>query len=303
MAHVELMGGGRRKRRWRGGVIASRTKYDNPSKSESSQILPQKTCDTRTRRYLGATLMKKKLYVILGIVVAVVLIGYFGLSYFLGSVVKAGVNTFGPKLTQTKVELAGAHISPFTGSGTLQGLYVGNPKGWSSDKAFYLGKIHVSLQPFSVLGDHIVINEIIIDRPEFVYETKIISSNIKDLLKNIEAFTGEGGKTAETKSGKPIKFVVKKFRLTNGKATLGVGPTALPVPLPPISLDNLGVSEGGITPDQMATAVMKSVLNSIVGATAKAATQVGSTVGASAADAASKTTEKISDGFKKLLGK
>lgn len=278
-------------------------KYDNLPKSESSQNMPGRTCGAAKATYVADTPMKKKTTVLLGIVAIIVVVGYFGLSYFLGSVVKAGVNTFGPKLTQTKVELAGAHISPFTGSGTLTGLYVGNPKGWSSDKAFYLGKIHVSIQPFSVLGDHIVINEIIIDQPEFVYETKLISSNIKDLLKNIEAFTGEGGQAAETKSGKPIKFVVKKFRLTNGKATLGVGPTALPLPLPPISLDNLGVSEGGITPDQMVGAVMKSVLNSIVGATAKAATKVGSTVGATAADAAGKTTEKIGEGLKKLFGK
>lgn len=247
--------------------------------------------------------MNKKLRLVLLVIAGLALLVYVGLTFFLGSIVKAGVNSFGPKLTQTKVELAGATISPLTGSGTLTGLFVGNPAGWSSDKAFYLGKIHVDVQPFSVLGDHIVINEITIDQPEFVYETKIISSNIKDLLKNIEEFSGGGGKGATTKSGKPIKFVVKKFRLTNGKATLGVGPAALPLPLPTISLDDLGVKEGGITPDQLATAVMKNVLGSIVEASAKAALKVGSTTGAAAADAASSAAKKTGDGLKKLFGK
>jgi hypothetical protein len=223
--------------------------------------------------------------------IAVVAI-YVGLMFFLGSIVKTGVNTFGPKLTKTKVELAGATLSPLTGSGTLTGLVVGNPKGWSDNDAFRLGKVHLSVAPFSIFGDHIVINEIIIDGPEFLYETKIVASNIKDLLKNIEEFSGGADKGAQTKSGQPIKFVVKKFRLTNGVARLGVGAAALPVPLPPIAMDDLGVKEGGITPDQLAGAVMKNVLGGIVAGTGEALKKVGATAGATA-----------TEGLKKLFTK
>lgn len=249
--------------------------------------------------------MNKKLLYVGGGLLVVAAGVYFGLAFFLGHVVQAGVNSFGPKLTKTKVELAGARISPFTGTGTLTGLFVGNPEGWNADRAFYLGKIHVDVEPFSVLGDHVVINEVSIDQPEFVYETKLVSSNIKDLLKNIEEFTGGGTKTADTpttKSGKPIKFVVKKFRITNAKATLGVGPAAIPLPLPPINLDNLGVAEGGITPDQVAGAVMKQVLANIVTASAQALTKVGGTAGATAVESAKDAAKKAGDGLKKLFG-
>lgn len=242
----------------------------------------------------------KKFLKVTSLLVLIIVIGlYFGLTFFMGSIVKAGVTSFGPKLTQTRVEVATATISPLTGSGTLTGFVVGNPEGWSEANAFTLGKVHVDLEPFSIFGDHIVINEIIIDGPEFLYETRFVSSNIKDLLKNIESFTGTG---TTTKDGKPIKFVVKKFRLTNGKARLGVGPTAIPVPMLPISIDNLGVKEGGITPDQLATAVMNSILSDIVSATTKAALQVGSTTGAAAADAAGDAVKKTGEGIKKLFG-
>lgn len=240
---------------------------------------------------------------ILLITVAIVLIGYFGLSFFLGSVVKAGVNSFAPKLTQTKVELQGARISPFTGSGTLSTLTVGNPEGWSDHNALSFGKIHVDVKPFSIFGDHIIINEIIIDQPVFLYETKIISSNIKDLLNNIEEFAGQGDKGAATKSGQPIKFVVKKFRLTNGTAKLGVGVGAIPVPLPTISMDDLGVKEGGITPDQLAGKVMQNVLGSIVTATGKAALKTGGTVGSGAVNATGNALKKTGEGIKNLFGK
>jgi len=243
--------------------------------------------------------MKLLKLAVLGLLVLLVG-GYFVVAYTLGSVVKAGVNNFGPKLTQTKVMLDGAVISPLTGSGTLSGLAVDNPRGWTEGRAFYLGKVSIDLQPMSVFGDHIVINELVIDQPEFAYETKIVSSNIKDLLKNIEEFTG-AGKAPTTKEGQPIKFVVKKFRMTNAKATLGAAGAALPVPLPPISLDNLGVAEGGITADQLATALMKNVLGSIVSGTANALGQVGSTSGATAVEKTKEAAKKAGESLKKLF--
>lgn len=246
--------------------------------------------------------MNKKILFVGGSVVAVALVGYVVATFFLGSIVRKGVTSFGPTLTKTKVELASAAISPFTGSGTLTGLVVGNPEGWSANDAFRLGKVHIDLEPFSIFGDHIVINEIVIDGPEFRYETKIIASNIKDLLKNIEEFTGGGGQAAATKSGKPIKFVVKKFRMANGTAKLGVGPTAIAVPLPPIAIDDLGVSEGGISPDELVGAVMKNVLGSIVAGSAKAVFQTGSTLGAGAAEGVSDAAKKAGEGLRNLFG-
>ncbi|MFI5336121.1 MAG: hypothetical protein ACHQ5A_05030 [Opitutales bacterium] len=244
--------------------------------------------------------MKKTLVLVLLAGVA----AYIGLVFFLGSIVKAGVNGFGPRLTKTKVELGAATLSPLTGSGTLSNLVVGNPAGWSDHNAFALGQVHVKVAPFSLFGDHIVIDEILIDGPEFLYETKVVSSNIKDLLKNIDEFSGgqNAGKTPAAKDGKPIKFVVKKFRLTNGVARLGVGAAALPVPLPPISIDDLGVKEGGITPDQLVGVMMKNVLGGIVTGTADALGKIGSTAGATAAEKTKEAAKKASDSVKKLFG-
>src|ERR1019366_7283215 len=132
----------------------------------------------------------RKLLIIGGIIVGLGIVGVGVTSFFLGNIVTAGVNNFAPRLTQTKVVLGSAAISPFSGRGTLYGLIVTNPKGWSDANLCSLGKIHVDLAPFSIFGDHIVINEIVIDAPEFNYETKIIASNVHDLLKNIEQVTG-----------------------------------------------------------------------------------------------------------------
>jgi len=239
--------------------------------------------------------MSKKFLYLGGGVLVLGLVAFVTLQFFLGSVVTAGVNNFAPQLTQTTVVLQSANISPLSGRGTLHGLVVGNPKGWSENNLCSLGKIHLDVAPFSLLGDHIIVNEIAIDAPEFNYETKIIASNVADLLKNIEAAMGGKGTTpqATTKSGQPIKFEVKKFRMTNGKVRLGVGVAAMTLPMPPIELDDLGTKEGGITPDQLVFAVMKSVTGSVVSATAAAAGQIGSTGGAATVEGLKKTGEAI----------
>ncbi|MBC8040658.1 MAG: hypothetical protein H7Y06_08960 [Opitutaceae bacterium] len=250
----------------------------------------------------------KKLLIILGCLFALVVVGALVASFFLGSMVTKGVNTFAPKVTGTVVTLDSASISPLTGSGTLKGLFVGNPAGWKSDKAFSFEKIHVSVAPTSILGDHIIVKEVLIDSPQFVYETKIISSNIKDLLAQIEKNIGGGGtpeKPADqptTKEGKPLKFEVKSFRLENAKVTLGVGPTAITMPMPPIVLVDLGTKEGGITPDQLAAKVMTNILSNITKAVANSALNVGGSAGAATSDAVSGTAKKTGDGIKKLFG-
>lgn len=239
--------------------------------------------------------MKKVLIYGLGGLVVLALVAYVTLQFFLGSIVKAGVNKFGPAITQTKVELQGAQLSPLSGAGTLNGITVGNPANWSTNNAFYLGKVHVDVQPFSIFGDHIVINELVIEQPEFNYETKIVSSNIGDLLKNIEKSMGaeKAGEEPKAKNGKPLKLEVKKFILRDGKVRVGVGAAAVTMPMPPIELTDVGTAQGGVTPAGLAFAVMRSVTASVVTASTDALKNVGSTSGAAAAEAAKQAGEAI----------
>ncbi len=248
----------------------------------------------------------KKLLVILGVLAGLALVGGLVLMFTLGPIITKGVNTFGPKITGTKVTLESVSVSPFTGSFTMKGLFVGNPEGWKSDKAFYMGKVHVSVSPLSVPGallgsGHVVVKEVLIDEPQFVYETNVVNSNIKDLLKNIEKATGGGAATPDEKPAektdkpaKQLKFEVKSFRLQNAKVTLGVGAAAATLPMPPITITDLGTKEGGITPDQAAGKVITNILGGIVSAVTHSVGQIGS----GATDAASGAVK----GLKSLFG-
>lgn len=242
--------------------------------------------------------MKKFLLFLVVGLLALVLIVYVGGQFFLGSAVEAGVNRVGPRVTQTKVHLDDAALSPLSGTGTLTGLAVGNPAGWSEGNAFYLGRVQLDVEPASVFKDTIVINRLVIDQPEITYETRVVSSNIGDLLKNIEASVGGGQEKPDDPNATPKKYIVKHFEFQNGKVTLGVGPAALPLPLPPLELNDLGVAEGGLTAGQLAVAVTRAVLPNIISATASAGGKIGGAMGGVTGDA----VKQASEGLKKFFG-
>lgn len=245
----------------------------------------------------------KKLLKILAVlfllgVIATVVVGFF----FLGPIVTKTVNTVGPKVTGTKVELDSTRVSPLTGGATLAGLFVGNPEGWTGDKAFYLGEVRASMKPTSLLGDHVIVNEVFVDGPEFVYERRLLGgSNIDALLKQIEENTG-GGATPPTTTEpdgevkKPIKFAIKSFRLQNAKMTLIAGGRTVTLPLPPLTITDLGVAEGGITADQVAAKVLKQVLRQMAPLAIETVKDIG-------AGALSGGKEGAKEALNKLLGK
>lgn len=241
--------------------------------------------------------MKKPLLIVAGALLALVLIAYVAVQFFLGSIVKTGVNRVGPRVTQTRVELADASISPLSGEGTLERFTVGNPQGWSSGNLLQVGRVHFSVEPGSLLDETIVIRELVVEQPEFVYETRLVSSNIGDLLKNIEASVGQRPETTEP-DAKPRKFIVRHFRMADAKVAIGVGPAALPLAVPGIELNDLGVREGGLTSSQLAFAVVREILPQIIAATTDAAGKIGGTMGA----AASESLKKAGENLQKFLG-
>ncbi len=241
----------------------------------------------------------RKLLIIGGTLAGLCVAAIVVASFYLGSVVTTGVNRLAPGIMQTRVVLSSATISPFSGSGTLRQLVVGNPKGWSDADLCSLRSIHVNVDPRSIFGDHVVVRDIDIDAPEFSYETRLVSSNVADLSTSISRASGSPAPAATAKSGKPVRLEVKHIRLRNGAVRLGVGTAAIRLPLPTIELTDLGTREGGVTPDRIASAVIRRVAEDIVSATTHAAGAVASTTGAAAAEGAKKAGSAI----KGLFGK
>ena len=251
----------------------------------------------------------KLLLKIAAVLVLLGLIAVVAVGFFIGPIIVKAVNTIGPRVTGTAVTLDAAKLAPLSGGGTLAGLFVGNPQGWAGDRALYIGELRASVRTLSLLGDCIEVNEVFVDGPEFVFEKSLTGgSNIESLLKQIEANTGGGTRPPEgAPAGKPLKFSVKSFRLQNAKMTLMVAGQALSVPLPPLTITDLGVAEGGITADQVAGKVLRQVLAQMIPAAAEALKNVGAGALGGAVDGVSGAAKGAGDAakgvFNKLLGK
>jgi len=229
---------------------------------------------------------KSRLLIIFGAIFVVAIVVVIAIGASLGGAVTAGVNNLAPKITGTKVTLGSASISPLTGSGTLVNLIVGNPASWSENNLASIGKVHVDVAPMSLLRDTIVIDDMVIESPEFRYETRLIASNVKDLLKHIEEVVGASSATETESSGPGKKIAVKRFILRGGKVTIGTGTAAITVPLPDLELNDLGTPENGLTPVQLVAEVSQEIVGDILGAATRALTTAGSTSGAAALEGA-----------------
>jgi hypothetical protein len=218
--------------------------------------------------------MKKKLYIVLGVIAAVALVVYLVLIFFVGSLVTTAVNKYGPQLVGTNVHLTEAHISPLSGQGSLDGMIVANPKGWSANNAFSLKSIHVAVEPSTIFSDHVVIKEIKIDSPEILYETRVLTSNIGDIVKGLQHDQAKGTTDAKTKSGTTIKFEVDHLLVQGGTIKLSIaGAGVVPLTMPTIELHDLG-KDGGITSTQLATLISETLLKTVVTSAAGAANKV-----------------------------
>jgi uncharacterized protein involved in outer membrane biogenesis len=240
--------------------------------------------------------------VILGVVVVVVA------SFFLGTIVKTGVGTVGPRLTGASVLVDDIDLSPLTGRGTIEGLVIGNPEGFQSTRAFKLDLIRVRLSVPSLFSDTILIDEITVVGPEITYERGLSGSNISVIRDNIEAFGKSGAKGKENRpageeAGKNVQ--IGNFLIRDGSVRLSASllkGEALTVPLPEIQLKDLGKESGGATVAQVSAKIFRAINGAVVKAVAGSGNLAGKGVkeiGKAAGEAGSKALE----GVRGLLGK
>ncbi len=256
-------------------------------------------------------MFKKRLIGFALLAVIIVAAIYFAGSSVLNKGIKSGVETYGPRVTQTPVTLEDVQLSILSGSGMLKGLHVGNPEGYKSENIFALGQIDLKVNTRSVFSNKIIIDHIIIKRPAMSYEKKLTTSNLKKLLENIEQFTGpssepEAGTAEEEKAGTKKQVIIKKLLIEDGTiyvGALGIGQT---IPLPRIEMENIGEGGNEITMPEVIDLVLSKVLQSIGPAIASAGELGGAAVDVlktQGLDKVGQATDLVGEGIKGLFGK
>jgi uncharacterized protein involved in outer membrane biogenesis len=241
------------------------------------------------------------------IVLAVLLIAGLVVGFLsLNRIVKKGVETVGPAMAKVEVKVKDVDLSPFSGSGKIQGLLVGNPSGFKTPAAVQADVVSMKVEPRSLMGDKVIIRSLRMEAPEITFEGDLKGNNLSKILENVQGTEEKTPATKEEAKAKTRKLQVDEFVLTGAKvhvnSPLLAGKTAT-VSIPDINLTNLGQGPEGITPAELTKRVLKEVIEGTVksiganlGDLTKGVTEGLKNVSTNAVEGA---TKKIGDLFKK----
>ncbi|NMA40091.1 MAG: AsmA family protein [Lentisphaerae bacterium] len=249
----------------------------------------------------------KKIFTILAIVIIVLVVALAIVFSSLGRIIKTGVQTVGSQVTKSQITVDDIDLSLLGGKLVIDNLVIGNPEGFKTDSAMRLGKVQVKLNPKSIFSDSIEIYEVLVDAPQITYERSLTSSNISVIQKNVNAFLpkddGKDKDKEEDKDKEPgKKVVIDQVTVSNGQinlsATLLQG-AALPVPLPTVSLVDIGKTRT-VTPPEAAAQVLSKVLSSILDVATEALKKVASAPGELLQSVTSEGTKKAEEAKKDI---
>lgn len=210
--------------------------------------------------------------------VALVAVLAAGAAIFLGQLgrlIEEGVERHGPGLTGTDVALGSASVSLFSGEGELTNLRIGNPEGYSDDRAFDLGRVKIAIDPKSVASDVIHIRQLVVDGPKLLAEFDPAGrNNLKAIMNHVKAAAGGGTSTSKSSardSGGGKKMIIDEFRFENAEARALAPSLKLDkvLKLPPVVLKNLGAKQGGAAAADIASQVLKPIVDATVAAATK----------------------------------
>ncbi|CAA7617066.1 conserved hypothetical protein [Candidatus Terasakiella magnetica] len=234
----------------------------------------------------------KKLLVIGGVALTVIVGGVVFLLSTADTFIKKIIEDVGSQAAGVKVSVGAVKISLSDGKGTISGLTVANPPGFSNDPAFKLGEISLTLDTGSLTKNPIVVKEILVAAPAVAYELGSGGSNLDVLQKNVQAFAAKqgGGKTADKsseksaekpaadKGGEAKKLVIDRLAITGGQVKLAAGgiPGAnTTAKLGDIVLTGIGKDSGGASAAQVAQKVLDSLVNGAIRSGASLSNMVG----------------------------
>ncbi|MGM0546658.1 MAG: hypothetical protein ACQEST_08045 [Bacteroidota bacterium] len=143
---------------------------------------------------------------------ALIIIGAIGaliISLSIDGIVKSNIEDTTSQLMETTVDVDDVSISILDGSGTIDGITIHNPDGFSDEPALKLQQISLKMKVSSLLSDTVMIEEIHIQKPELFFEQKASGSNFDALTDKMES-----------SSSSDSNVIIDYLLVENGQITL-----------------------------------------------------------------------------------
>jgi hypothetical protein len=203
---------------------------------------------------------------------AVVAVAAIAAAVVLGRLDRRAVETVGPAVTGTDVSLGSADVSIFDGAGELRRLSVASPDGFTGGDALKLGRIAVQVELKSLAGAVVRVKSLVVDGPEVLAESDAAGrTNLQAILEHARAAGRNGAGANQAEGGGGAKLIVEEFRFQNARLRVLAPAYAVDetVELPPIVLKNVGTAQGGLAPPQLASQLLRPVVDEALRAAMK----------------------------------
>lgn len=199
----------------------------------------------------------------IGVVVGIIILAF---SLRGGTIIKTAVNTMGEPFLGVPVSVEDVSFYPLSGKVYLRNLIISNPEGYKSDYLFKMGELNVNLAMLDILRGNVRIEQIIVEAPHVIYDKKLTTSNVNDLLKILDEKypqKDDDKKEEETpakEKGSPV--IIDELIVREGQVNINlVG--SLPLPLAELSLTDVG-KDGAMLPGQVVGFVFKQIIYSVL---------------------------------------
>lgn len=234
--------------------------------------------------------IKKLFKFIIGLAVTLVVVALLlvlTLPLWIGPVAKTAANRTVPGITGTDFRLGRFEFNFYTGKLCVGEIKLSNPEGYRPDDALALGLFNVDLDVGSLFEDTIIVHEIALRNVFVSYVKKDGKYNFDVIADNVAKATG--GETAERQEpaeprepgeieierpqprgeGRPTeeggsemsqkKVIIDKIEISG--ITVQWGP--VPLPVPPLTLRDIGRESGGVSWDVAWHQIFEQVMNKI----------------------------------------
>lgn len=207
-------------------------------------------------------------------VVAVLAIGIFWSLTHLDSIVKSAIETVGPDVTGTPVQVASVHISIQDGTGEISGLTIANPDGFDSDYAIRFGKIHLALDKASLATDVLRINAITVQESSIIAEVKVGAGiNLQKIMDNMKGDSKGEAAPGEETSGRNL--IIDRFDLTDSDIRLVSGIEDYQATMGDVQVTGIGQKPNGASGREIALQLLRPVVSEAIRAAKKEGSKHG----------------------------
>lgn len=206
------------------------------------------------------------------VAVTVVLVVLAGVLWYVASrldgIVERAIERHGSAVAGSAVRVASVSLDLDEARGTVRGLRVANPEGFSSASAIEVGEVRLQIDPASLTGGPVRLREVRLVEPRVRYELDAMGRS------NIDVLRDHAGRTSPERAepdGDPARLAIETFTLERGVVASdarALGGEERSAPLPPLRLRHVG-GRNGAPPAEVARTLLVALAQEVAATVAR----------------------------------